>query len=134
MTLREQATGILFFANDQTIAIFWNVKNIFLFDSHSRDQNGKPISNGTSVLMTFPDLLNLKKYINETYFSSTTVIFESDYIKVTVNENHKKRLLTSLRLAKRTKKYTESSGSTGHSVLLAKGRLTQDLNYSEFHL
>ena len=40
MTYREQTNGILFFANGQTITIFWNIKNIFLFDSHSRDQMG----------------------------------------------------------------------------------------------
>ena len=61
MTLREQANGILFFANQQTIAIFWNVKKNFLFDSHKRDQNGKPISNGNVSFIDFSRSLEFKR-------------------------------------------------------------------------
>ena len=87
--LNDGSNGIIFFINQNTMSIVWNSKYFFLFDSHSRDEQGKIIENGTAVLIKFSSLLQLQKYLYENYFSKVTergtIIFQMQYVKTELN-------------------------------------------------
>ena len=46
-----------------TTAIISSGNYYFLFDSHSRDERGISVIDGTSVLMKFNDFFEIEKYI-----------------------------------------------------------------------
>ena len=49
-------------------AVIWGEYACYLFDSHSRDINGFPSPIGTSVLLKFGSVYEVKKYIREVHF------------------------------------------------------------------
>ena len=68
--LKKHTTGdgILFMTLGYTFSILWNKRNYFLFDPHSRDDEGVIAQNGSSVLLKFSSLPQLQNYIFEIYF------------------------------------------------------------------
>ena len=63
-----------------------------LFDSHSRDERGLSVIDGTSVLMKFIDLFEIEKYIQVAYLEyrdRQQVYFQIQFIKVTVGSIEK---------------------------------------------
>ena len=55
--------GLLLFIGGNTTAIVPGQNKFYLFDSHSRDDRGLCVSDGTSVLLRFHDFLEVKRYI-----------------------------------------------------------------------
>ena len=49
----NSGNGFLFFLKGSCVAIIWTKKNIFLFDSHSRNSLGQPVPDGFSILLKF---------------------------------------------------------------------------------
>ena len=62
-----------------SVTLFLMKTDFFLFDSHSRDENGHVANEGTSVLLRFLDYHDISDYITSTYLAnvgSTELIFE----------------------------------------------------------
>ena len=60
-------TGAIIFVNDYCISILKDDNFFFVFDSHSRNTNGQPTPDGTSILMMFKSIENVKAYVLKTY-------------------------------------------------------------------
>ena len=65
--LQRTTTSALVCLGDKTgsstIALLISDTSLFVFDSHSRDENGMPCPNGTAVLMKFENVHNTVSYI-----------------------------------------------------------------------
>ena len=63
--------GSIFVSEGYSVAIMKQNFNYYVFDSHSRNRFGERLTenpeNGTSILMKFDTLKNLKNYIRQTY-------------------------------------------------------------------
>ena len=62
-----QYPGALFVIDGYTIGIIYHNNYYYVFDSHSRDDNGKRIEGGTSVLLQFENLKMIRNYIQNIY-------------------------------------------------------------------
>ena len=71
--------GAIVIINGYSIAIMYQKEKIFVFDSHSRDSCGNIVSNGTSTLMQFLSLQQVRCYIQQTY---KTNFFQVLYVKI----------------------------------------------------
>ena len=85
-----QHLGALFVIDGYTIAIIHHQNKFYIFDSHSRDSDGKQIPNGTSVLLRFKSLKLVKVYIQDVY---NTNFFNVLYIKASDNFDQLKTLV-----------------------------------------
>ena len=80
--------GFLLLIDGFTLSVIWSNANSFLFDSHSRDKDGKICENGLSVLLKFRSLNAVEKYVKEIYFTSNNLnvlIYEIQYIRININ-------------------------------------------------
>ena len=83
---------LIFTTGGYSISLIWNKSKVFLFDSHSRDNNGLFICNGTSVLLEFKSLSVVEKYIKTEYskhisnFNKTQ--YDLQYIRVGHGSNN----------------------------------------------
>ena len=67
------------------VAVMLCNDSYYFFDSHSRNQHGKMVRNGHSVLLKFSQLRELEKHIQTTYLlqrSQRHVYFQIQYIDV----------------------------------------------------
>ena len=78
--------GLIFTTNGYCFSLIWAKKNVFLFDSHNRNEEGSFVENGSSILLAFKSLSDVEKYIKTEYakhilnFSDTQ--FDLQYIKI----------------------------------------------------
>ena len=49
----SNSSGLLFFMKGLCVSVVWASNHYFLFDSHSRNENGEWCSNGSSILLKF---------------------------------------------------------------------------------
>ena len=64
----------------------------YLFDSHSRDERGLSVVDGTSVLMKSRDLYELEKYLQLAYLEygdRQKAYFQLKFVEVNVGSNEK---------------------------------------------
>ena len=59
--------SFLLFMGSNTTALVTYGSSVYLFDSHSRDERGLTVADGTSVLLKFKNLLEVEKYMQVTY-------------------------------------------------------------------
>ena len=71
-------SGFLFTLRGNTMSVTWTCKHYFLFDSHSRDINGKIGPGGFSVLLKFSSRKSLEQHILETYLN--IMLMKSMYV------------------------------------------------------
>ena len=67
------------------MSVTWTSRHYFLFDSHSRNVNGKMCPDGFSVLLKFSSRKFLERHILETYFKDTIeeyVCLAVQYVKI----------------------------------------------------
>ena len=66
-------------------------KFFYLFDSHSRDSQGLPCANGSSIVLKFKDVFEIKKYLKHIYLTAsqkTKLWFQLQFFKCTcMNKN-----------------------------------------------
>jgi len=63
----ENTNGVILFINGYCTAILEDKnKNIYIFDSHSRNDEGIPIPDGKSILLMFTSIENASEYIFRT--------------------------------------------------------------------
>ena len=75
----NRSSCLLLWVGPVTLSLMKNSTDFFLFDSHSRDENGHVANEGTSVLLRFLDYHDISDYITSTYLAnvgSTELIFE----------------------------------------------------------
>ena len=84
----DKSNGIIFFVSQTPFSLLWNKKYFFLFDSHSRDEQGKVSPHGTGILLKFTTLSQVRKYILENYLVDRESIFcQIQYIKAEIDSN-----------------------------------------------
>ena len=76
--------GFLLIVNKKCISVMWNKRAFFLYDSHSKNNQGKSSPDGTATLIKFNSLKALENYIFQTYSMITEdgVEYELQYISV----------------------------------------------------
>ena len=57
--IQQIGTGALLIVNNCILGLIWRIDSIYLFDLHSKDENGNLSSTGTSVLLDFDILHSL---------------------------------------------------------------------------
>ena len=57
--IQQIGTGALLIVNNCILGLIWRTDSIYLFDLHSKDENGNLSSTGTSVLLDFDILHSL---------------------------------------------------------------------------
>ena len=63
-------TGALFIVNNNILGLILKTDSIYLFDSHSKDDNGNLSSSGTVVLSKLVTLCSLGNCIRSVYYSA----------------------------------------------------------------
>ena len=93
--------GALLFFQGYTVSLLKdNKRNIYVFDSHGRDNCGQPLPNGKSILMSFISPQDMLQYFTTTYENITHI--QIVYIKVhSLDEERKNSLLKAFSLYKR---------------------------------
>ena len=65
-------------------------KFFYLFDSHSRDTQGVQCNDGTSIVLKFKDIFEIKKYLRHAYLTScnkTKLWFQLQFFKCTCEDD-----------------------------------------------
>ena len=90
--------GALLFFQGYTVSLLKdNKRNIYVFDSHGRDNCGQPLPNGKSILMSFISPQDMLQYFTTTYENITHI--QIVYIKVhSLDEERKNSLLKAFSL------------------------------------
>ena len=125
----DKSNGILFFINQGTIAILWDAKSFFLFDSHSRDEQGKVTENGTGVLLKFSALRQLQNYLTEIYLilsGRESIFCQIQYVMVEIDCAHNS--LVQLKKISNKRKLPSSDLHTESTSKIALLSCVQDSN------
>ena len=118
--IQRQDLNILMIIGGVTLVLFKRNNDFYIFDSHSRDEQGLPVPEGMSCLIKFPDIFELEKYtivcylelrsIESQYFQIQTIAFSvitSTVVAALQTEyrNYKRREITSSSNAKRKENF-----------------------------
>ena len=71
-SVQQIGTGALLNVNNYILGLIWGNDSIYLFDSHSKDENGNLPSCGTAVLLKFDTLHSLGNHIKSVYANPLT--------------------------------------------------------------
>lgn len=66
-------TGSLLIINSYFLYLPWGKECFFLFDSHSKDENGRISATNTVFLLTFYSFQSLEKYVKSMYYSNSSM-------------------------------------------------------------
>ena len=104
LTQDHDHTGILFFCEGYTFSIVTSTSSryVYIIDSHSRNKNGEPCSDGTAVILKFNDLVAVSSFIKHIYHSVPArelVQYEVQYVKITneISDSTRQQVLASHR-------------------------------------
>ena len=78
----------LLFMGGFTTALMKQHNHFYLFDSHSRDEQGLSVAGGTSVLLKFSDLMEVEKYIQVFYLEYRSLeqsYFQLQFVYVNID-------------------------------------------------
>ena len=82
----KRGSGAILFINGYTLSIISGKGCFYIFDSHSRDENGSKSANGTAVLLKFNSLCLIDNYIKDTYydgsFESGSLYYQIQFVRV----------------------------------------------------
>ena len=136
--------GLLFIIHGYTFSVLWNKRNYFLFDPHSRDEEGAIVPNGTCVLLKFSSLSQLQKYIFEIYFPLNTqpsevLLFEAQFVSLHKNDsvivdNVSPIAKEERKAANRIRKaahFEEIKGTDAHEQLKASKRIWKSVHFEK---
>ena len=101
------AGALLIIFNNHIQSLIWGNDSIYLFHSHSKDENGNLSSFGTAVLLKFDPSYSLENCVRPVYYNTfpLTLYFQAQFIKVhgtaiaknTIKSELKKESLSSRR-------------------------------------
>ena len=80
-------SGMIFIIGGFTFSIIYTSAGVYVFDSHSRDDNGFPSPTGTSVLMKFRSLRETEEYIRQVYLENNNneqQYFQIQYLYIVI--------------------------------------------------
>ena len=60
----------LLIANNYILDLIWGYGSIYLFHSHSEDENGNLSSSNAAVILKFDTLYSLEKYLRSVYYNT----------------------------------------------------------------
>ena len=115
LTQRSTGDGTIFTCAGFSVGIMWNKTSVFLFDSHSRNNQGFHDPNGKATLLEFRSMLSLNNFLKifflENFGASADAQYDLQYISVTVSDESKHQILDSLGRRKKSfynRTYSES--------------------------
>ena len=135
-----EGNGLILFLKGLCIAVFWTKRNIFLFDSHSRDENGMATPYGTAILVKFDKKRDLERHLSTVYlnehvievqYETQNIAFEKEDQNIDFStEYHKEK--RNLRNAKKSK----VKGQKELSPTTSRKRNSEKGNYEQesFHV
>ena len=91
--------GAIIVINSFMFMIKLENKFFYLFDSHSRDKQGIQSNDGTSIVLKFKDIFEIKKYLRQVYLTEsnqTKLWFQLQFFKC-LCENDKSELISSFK-------------------------------------
>ena len=136
-------TLFLLFREGFTTAIIFLRNCYYIFDSHSREEKGLSVVDGTTVLMKFRDLYELEKYLQVAYLEYRD---RQQFVEVNVGSNEKVEIYSqyvrTVRLAhdreysadinsKQNEYYTSLKGSPQHSKMNMMKRQRSKRTYAQ---
>ena len=139
----------LLFMEGSTTAVILLRNCYYLFDSHSFDERGFGVVDGTSVLMKFRNLYELEKYLQAAYLeyrNRQQAYFQLQFVEVNVGSNEKvdiySQYVRAVRLAhdreysadinrKQKEYYTSLKGSPQHSKMNMLKRQRSKRTYAQ---
>ena len=74
--LSNESAGFLHFANGFGTAFRHDIRHIYIFDPHSRDNQGFVSPNGTSVLLKFKTLSDAENYYKHFFLTQANFLYE----------------------------------------------------------
>ena len=97
-SVQQIETGSLFSANNYILGLIWGNDSIYLFDSHSEDENGNASGSATAVLLKCDALHSLVNYIRSVYYSAypLTLYFQMEFINADCTVNARSAIKYSL--------------------------------------
>ena len=108
--------GMIVIIKGYSFSIIWSDTAIFLFDSHSRDSNAIPSSNGTSILLQFDTMHNVQQYLTRMYGHQETELFQVVYLQIDISSQFAQNLIKDLTRVKereqRQRRRSDLSSST----------------------
>ena len=69
-SVQQIGTGALIVVNNYILGLIWGNGSMYIFDSHSKDENGNVSISGTAVLVKFDTLHSLENHIRSVYYNS----------------------------------------------------------------
>ena len=73
--------GLLIFIKGYCISMLWNKTYVYIFDSHSKNETGNPVPDGTSVLLKFKSFDAVRSYIMDVYVgTAVNVLYDLQYL------------------------------------------------------
>ena len=74
------------------VAVYFDQYKFYLFDSHTRDLNGRPDPDGHAVLLHFESSVSLNDYLNRNYngmiFNTAMISFEKSELQHNEHDKH----------------------------------------------
>ena len=95
-----------------TTALMKQHNHFYLFDSHSRDEQGLSVAGGTSVLLKFSDLMEVEKYIQVFYLEYRSLEqsdFQLQFVYVNIDRILRSKILCDYQRLRRRLNYLEHS-------------------------
>ena len=102
----------LLFMGGFTTALMKQHNHFYLFDSHSRDEQGLSVAGGTSVLLKFSDLMEVEKYIQVFYLEYRSLeqsYFQLQFVYVNIDRILRSNILCDYQRLRRRVNYLEHS-------------------------
>ena len=102
----------LLFMGGFTTALMKQHNHFYLFDSHSRDEQGLSVAGGTSVLLKFSDLMEVEKYIQVFYLEYRSLeqsYFQLQFVYVNIDRILRSDILCDYQRLRRRLNYLEHS-------------------------
>ena len=107
--------GFLIFINGFTIAVIYGrgLNSYFLFDSHSRNQQGLPVPEGKSILIKFSRVQDIENYLRETYLHPhvQSCYFQIQFIRVDISDSDRNSLKREFSIQKRKERDQKRKGN-----------------------
>ena len=125
LTQRNTGGGAIFTCAGFRVAIMWSKTSLFLFDSHSRNNQGFHDRNGKATLLEFRWMTSLNNFLKTFFIENVSVSAETQYdlqyISVNVSDENKHQILDSLG-GRRRKSFYNGTYSESHTVHKEKKR------------
>ena len=90
-SVQHVRTGALIIVSNYNLGLIWGNDSIYLFDSHSKYENGNLSSRGAAVLLIFDTLYLLENYVRSVYYNtfSLTLYSRMKFLKIHCTANAK---------------------------------------------